>query len=137
QDRLFIGNLNAERDWGYAKDFVQAMWLMLQQETPDDYVIATQELHSVRELCDLAFHYTGIDLEWKGEGINEKGYDRKTGRVLVEVDPKYFRPAEVDLLLGDITKAKEKLKWKPTMNFRQLIKLMVDNDLTEQGILNP
>jgi GDPmannose 4,6-dehydratase len=133
QDKLFIGNLNAERDWGYAKDFVEAMWLMLQQETPDDYVIATQELHSVRELCDLAFHYTGIDLEWKGEGVNEKGYDRKTGRVLVEVDPKYFRPAEVDLLLGDITKAKEKLKWQPTMGFKDLIKLMVDNDLTEQG----
>lgn len=134
QDKLLLGNLNAQRDWGYAKDYVEAMWLMLQQPTPDDYVIATQELHSVRELCEIAFQYTGVELEWKGEGVNEKGYDKQTGRILIEVDPKYFRPAEVDLLLGDISKAKAKLKWQPTMGFKELIKLMVDSDLAEQGL---
>ena len=133
QDKLYLGNLNARRDWGYAKDYVECMWLIMQQPDPDDYVIATGEYHTVREFCTLAFHYAGIELEWRGEGLNEQGIDKATGRVLVEVDPKYFRPAEVEQLLGDPTKAKEKLGWNPRKtSFDQLVKLMVEHDLRNE-----
>ena len=130
QDKLYLGNLNAYRDWGYAKDYVEGMWLIMQQPEPDDFVIATGEYHTVREFTTLAFARAGIELEWKGEGLDEKGIDRATGRVLVEVDPKYFRPAEVDQLLGDPTKARTKLGWNPRKtSFQQLVNIMVDNDL--------
>ena len=130
QEKLYLGNLNALRDWGYAKDYVECMWLILQQAQPDDFVIATGEYHTVREFATMAFKEVGIDLEWKGEGIDEKGYDRTTGKVLVEVDPKYFRPAEVEQLLGDPTKAQKELGWKPRKtSFEQLVKIMVQHDL--------
>ena len=130
QDKLYLGNLNAYRDWGYAKDYVECMWLIMQQPEPDDFVIATGEYHTVREFTTLAFARAGIELEWKGEGLDEKGIDRATGRVLVEVDPKSFRPAEVDQLLGDPTKARTKLGWNPRKtSFQQLVNIMVDNDL--------
>ena len=130
QDKLYLGNLNAYRDWGYAKDYVECMWLIMQQPEPDDFVIATGEYHTVREFTTLAFARAGIELDWKGEGLDEKGIDRATGRVLVEVDPKYFRPAEVDQLLGDPTKARTKLGWNPRKtSFQQLVNIMVDNDL--------
>ncbi|WP_040792295.1 GDP-mannose 4,6-dehydratase [Nocardia paucivorans] len=129
QDRLYIGNLDARRDWGYAKEYVEAMWLMLQQPQPDDYVIATGETHSVRELCETAFAAVGIELEWEGEGLAERGIDRRNGRVLVEVDPMYFRPAEVDHLTGDPTKAKQKLGWEPRTSFTELVELMVAHDM--------
>jgi GDPmannose 4,6-dehydratase len=130
QDKLYLGNLDALRDWGYAKDYVECMWLMLQHDTPEDFVIATGEMHSVREFATLAFKYAGIDIEWQGEGINEKGIDKATGRVLIEVDPKYFRPAEVDQLLGDPTKAKTLLGWNPTKTpFEELVRIMVESDM--------
>ena len=130
QDKLYLGNLNALRDWGYAKDYVECMWLILQQDEPDDFVIATGEYHSVREFTTLAFRRAGIELEWQGEGVNEKGIDKATGKVLVEVDPKYFRPCEVEQLLGNPTKAKEKLGWNPRKtSFEELINIMVDNDI--------
>ncbi len=130
QDKLYLGNLDARRDWGYAPDYVQCMWLMLQQEQPDDFVIATGEYYSVRDFATLAFHYAGIELEWKDKGMNEKGIDKATGKVLVEVDPKYFRPAEVEQLLGDPTKAKEKLGWNPRQtSFEELVKRMTEFDL--------
>jgi len=130
QDKLYLGNLNSLRDWGYAKDYIECMWLILQQPEPDDFVIATGEYHTVREFATLAFHHVGIELEWKGEGVDEKGIDKATGRVLVEVDPKYFRPAEVEQLLGDPTKAKEKLGWNPCKTpFTELVKIMVDHDM--------
>ncbi len=130
QNKLYLGNLNARRDWGYAKDYVECMWLILQQDQPDDFVIATGEMHTVREFCTLAFKYAGIDLRWEGTGIEEKGIDTKTGNVLVEVDPKYFRPAEVDQLLGDPTKAKSQLGWNPrTTSFEELVKIMVEHDM--------
>ena len=130
QDKLYLGNLDARRDWGYAPDYVQCMWLMLQQEQPDDFVIATGEYYSVRDFATLAFHYAGIELEWRDKGMNEKGIDKATGKVLVEVDPKYFRPAEVEQLLGDPTKAKEKLGWNPRQtSFEELVKKMTEFDL--------
>ncbi len=130
QDKLYLGNMSAKRDWGYAKDYVECMWLMLQQDTPDDFVIATGEYHSVREFCTLAFKEVGIDLVWQGEGINEKGVDSKTQKVIIEVDPKYFRPAEVEQLLGDPTKAKTKLGWNPRQtSFEDLVKIMVRYDM--------
>ena len=130
QDKLYLGNLNALRNWGYAKDYVECMWLILQQDEPDDFVIATGEYHSVREFTTLAFRRAGIELEWQGEGVNEKGIDKATGKVLVEVDPKYFRPCEVEQLLGNPTKAKEKLGWNPRKtSFEELINIMVDNDI--------
>ena len=130
QDKLYLGNLSARRDWGYAKDYVECMWLMLQHETPEDFVIATGEMHTVREFCTLAFHEVGIELEWKGEGVNEKGIDKATGRVLVEVDPKFFRPTEVEQLCGDPSKAKKLLGWNPTKtSFQDLVKIMVKHDL--------
>ncbi len=116
---------------GFAGDYVEAMWLMLQQDEPDDYVIATGEMHTVREFCELAFREAGINLQWNGEGVNEKGIDKETGKVLIEVDPKYFRPTEVELLVGDPTKAKEKLGWQPSVGFEELVKMMVVSDLKE------
>ena len=130
QDKLYLGNLSALRDWGYARDYVECMWLMLQHDTPEDFVIATGEQHSVREFTERAFHEIGIDLRWEGEGVEERGIDIATGRVLVEVDPKYFRPAEVETLLGDPTKAKELLGWNPKKtSFEELVRIMVRHDV--------
>lgn len=130
QDKLYLGNLDALRDWGYARDYVECMWLMLQHDTPEDFVIATGEQHSVREFTERAFHEVGIDLRWEGEGVEERGIDIATGRVLVEVDPKYFRPAEVETLLGDPTKAKELLGWNPSKtSFEELVRIMVRHDV--------
>ncbi|MBO4704754.1 MAG: GDP-mannose 4,6-dehydratase [Spirochaetaceae bacterium] len=130
QKKLYLGNLNSLRDWGYAKDYVECMWLILQQDQPEDFVIATGEQYSVRQFCELAFKEAGIDIEFKGEGVDEKGYDKATGKVLIEVDPKYFRPCEVDTLLGDPTKAKTKLGWNPRKtSFEQLVKIMMKHDL--------
>lgn len=132
QDKLYLGNLNALRDWGYARDYVECMWLILQQDSPEDYVIATGEYHTVREFTTLAFARAGINLEWSGEGLDEKGIDTATGKILVEVDPKYFRPAEVEQLLGDPTKAKEQLGWNPRQtSFERLVEIMVDHDMAE------
>ena len=130
QKKLYLGNLNALRDWGYAKDYVECMWLMLQQDKPDDYVVATGEQHSVREFCQIAFKEAGIELEFKGSGVEEKGYNKKTGECIIEVDPKYFRPAEVETLLGDPTKARIVLGWNPRKtSFAELVKIMVKHDM--------
>ena len=130
QEKLYLGNLSALRDWGYAKDYVECMWLMLQYEKPEDFVVATGEAHSVREFCTLAFKYAGLELKWEGEGVDEKGIDVKTGKVLVEVDEKYFRPAEVEQLLGDATKAQTLLGWNPRKtSFEDLVKIMVESEL--------
>ena len=130
QDKLYLGNLNSLRDWGYAKDYVECMWLILQHDTPEDFVIATGEYHTVRDFTTLAFKETGVELRWEGEGVNEKGIDTKTGKVLVEVDPKYFRPAEVEQLLGDPTKARTLLGWNPRKtSFEELVKIMVTHDM--------
>jgi GDPmannose 4,6-dehydratase len=131
EEKVYLGNLDAKRDWGHSKDAVEAMWLILQQPEPDDYVIATGQQHSVREFCELAFRKVGIDLEWQGEGLDEKGIDKKTGKVIVEIDPRYFRPAEVESLCGDATKAREKLGWQPKISFEELVKEMVKFDLEE------
>ena len=137
QDKLYLGNLNALRDWGYAKDYIECMWLMLQQVQPDDFVIATGESHSVREFCTLAFKEAGIELRWEGAGVDEKGIDVQTGKVLVEVDPKYFRPAEVEQLLGDPTKARTVLGWNPQKtSFEELVRIMVQHDMNELKIDN-
>ena len=130
QDKLYLGNLNSLRDWGYAKDYVECMWLILQHDTPEDFVIATGEYHTVREFTTLAFKEVGIELRWDGEGVDEKGIDVSTGKVLVEVDSKYFRPAEVEQLLGDPTKARTLLGWNPTKtSFSELVKIMVSHDM--------
>jgi GDPmannose 4,6-dehydratase len=129
QQRLYVGNLDAKRDWGHARDYVEGMWLMLQQAVPDDYVLATGETHSVREFIELAFARVGRRIAWSGRGVDEQGRDEKTGEVLVEVDPRYFRPTEVDLLLGDPSKAHEKLGWRHRTGFRDLVTEMVDADL--------
>lgn len=130
QDKLYLGNLDALRDWGYAKDYVECMWLILQHDKPEDFVIATGEYHTVREFASLAFKEAGIDLRWEGHGVDEKGIDMATGRVLVEVDPRYFRPAEVEQLLGDPTKARTVLGWNPTKtSFPELVEIMVKHDL--------
>ena len=132
QDKLYLGNLGSLRDWGYAKDYVECMWLILQQDKPEDFVIATGQYHSVREFCTLAFKEVGIELRWEGEGVDEKGIDVSTGRGLVEVDPKYFRPAEVDQLLGDPSKARKLLGWNPQKtSFEDLVKIMVRHDMRE------
>lgn len=138
QEKLYLGNMDAKRDWGYAPDYVECMWLILQQPEPDDYVIATGEYHSVREFTTMAFAEVGIDLKWEGKGLDEKGIDRATGRVLVEVDPRFFRPAEVAELLGDPTKAREKLGWNPRKtSFDELVRRMVASDvqLVKEGKL--
>jgi GDPmannose 4,6-dehydratase len=132
QDCLYLGNLDSKRDWGHAKDYVEAMWLMLQQEKGDDYVVATGEMHSVRECCEVAATELGFDLVWEGEGVNQKGIDKKTNKPIIAVDPQYFRPAEVELLLGDSTKAKNKLNWKPKYTFETLIQEMVKFDLDNE-----
>jgi GDPmannose 4,6-dehydratase len=127
-DRLVLGNLDAKRDWGHARDYVEGMWRMLQQQTPDDFVLATGETHSVREFIEKSFGLKGIELSWKGEGVNEIGYDSNTGKELIFVDPKYFRPTEVDLLLGDATKAKNELGWESSTSFDELISEMIRHD---------
>jgi GDPmannose 4,6-dehydratase len=128
QDNLLLGNLNAKRDWGYAPEYVEGMWRMLQQEYPDDFVLATGETHAVREFVDLAFKELDMELEWIGEGIDEKGVDKKTGIVRVEVDPQYYRPTEVELLIGNPAKAKEKLGWEPNTKFHELVGIMAKSD---------
>ena len=130
QDKLYLGNLSSLRDWGYAKDYVECMWLILQNDKPEDFVIATGEQHSVREFCELAFRYVGIELKFVGEGADEKGIDRATGRVLVEVSPDFYRPTDVVNLWGDPSKAKRELGWKPQKtSFEELVKIMVDSDM--------
>lgn len=129
QDKLYVGNIDAKRDWGHAKDYVEGMWRILQQEEPEDFVLATGETHSVREFIELAFAERGVNIEWQGSGIDEKGIDTKTGRTLIEIDQRYFRPTEVDMLLGDPSKAKEKLGWVHTTAFKQLVKEMVESDV--------
>ncbi len=130
QDKLYLGNMDSLRDWGYAKDYVQCMWMILQHDTPEDFVIATGEYHTVREFTTLAFQEVGITLRWEGEGVDEKGIDVATSNVLVAVDPKFFRPAEVEQLLGDPTKAKTLLGWNPTQtSFLELVKIMVEHDM--------
>ena len=130
QEKLYLGNLNAKRDWGYAKDYVECMWLMLQHPVPEDFIIATGQMHTVKEFCDLAFKEVGIKLGWTGEGAGEKGFCEKTGKVLIEIDPSYFRPTEVDILCGDSSKAKKQLGWNPNKtSFNELIKKMIAADL--------
>jgi len=128
QEKIVLGNIDSKRDWGFAKEYVEAMWLMLQQETPDDYVIATGETHTVREFLEIAFKYADIDIEWKGAGVKEKGINKKTGDTIIEISPEYFRPAEVDILIGDSTKAQQKLGWKPKTKFSELVKMMIEHD---------
>lgn len=129
QEKLFLGNINSFRDWGYAPEYVEAMWLMLQQKKPDDYIIATNTEHSVKEFCELVFKEIDIDLKWQGKGINEKGIDKKTGKIIIEIDPYYFRPLDVERLRGDYSKAKKILGWKPKVTFEKLVKIMVEADL--------
>ncbi|HEY0141506.1 MAG TPA: GDP-mannose 4,6-dehydratase [Thermoanaerobaculia bacterium] len=129
QATVYLGNLDAKRDWGYARDYVEAMWRMLQQDQPDDYVIATGETHTVREFCELAFRRVGMELEWQGSGFEEKGIDQASGKTVVAIDPRYLRPTEVELLLGDATKARTKLGWTPATSFPQLVDMMVDADV--------
>lgn len=130
QKKLYLGNLNSLRDWGYARDYVECMWMILQHDTPEDFVIATGQMHTVREFCELSFKGAGINLRWEGEGVNEKGINIADDKVLVEVDPKYFRPAEVDQLLGDPTKAQTVLGWNPHQtSFEELVRIMIEHDL--------
>ncbi len=133
QDALFLGNLDAKRDWGYAGDYVEAMWLMLQQPAPEDYVIATGETYSVRDFATRAFARAGINLDWRGRGLDEVGVDASDGRVIVRVDPRYFRPTEVDLLQGDASKARAKLGWRPKVGFDELVRMMVDTEVSRLG----
>ena len=132
QDKLSLGNMDAKRDWGYAKDYVEGMWLILQQDKPEDFVLATGETHTVREFVEAAFAEVDIQIEWRGTGIDEKGYCAKTGKLLVDVNPKFFRPAEVDLLLGDPSKAQRVLGWQRKISFSELVKIMVQADLSKQ-----
>jgi len=147
QQKLYLGNLEAKRDWGFAPEYVMCQWLMLQQDMPEDYIIGTGECHTVREFLELAFNYVGIEIEWKGKGIHQKGiiksldcrhqyptFDKKVGEVLIEVDPKYFRPTEVDFLLADARKAKGKLGWEPKIVFKELVKIMIDSDTELIGL---
>ncbi|SHK17008.1 GDPmannose 4,6-dehydratase [Clostridium cavendishii DSM 21758] len=131
QDHVSLGNLDAKRDWGFAGDYVEAMWLMLQQEKPKDYVIATNETHTVREFVELAFKEIGSEIEWRGTGVDEKGYDKKTGKILVDVNPRYFRPAEVELLWGDCRRAENELGWERKVDFKTLVRMMVNADMRE------
>ncbi|MEL6504972.1 MAG: GDP-mannose 4,6-dehydratase [Pseudomonadota bacterium] len=137
QDRLYVGNIDAKRDWGHARDYVEGMWRILQQDTGDDYVLATGETHSVREFIELAFAAVNRTIRWEGQGVDEKGYDAETGDCLIEIDERYFRPTEVELLLGDPTKAKEKLGWEHTTSFTDLVTQMVESDLKEMGSDRP
>jgi len=129
QKKLYLGNIDAKRDWGYAPEYVESMWMMLQQDKPDDYVIATGETHTVREFIEEACKVLDIDLEWKGKGVDEKGIDKKTGETIIEIDPRYFRPTEVNLLLGDASKAQKILGWKAKTKFKELVKIMIDGDI--------
>jgi GDPmannose 4,6-dehydratase len=129
QKKLYLGNINARRDWGYAPEYVEAMWLMLQQKNPDDYVIATNKEHSVKDFCNLAFNEIGINLEWSGKGVKEKAINTRTKKTIIEIDPMYFRPTDVERLQGDYTKAKKKLGWEPKVSFKELVKIMVQADL--------
>jgi GDPmannose 4,6-dehydratase len=129
QETLYLGNLESRRDWGFARDYVEAIWLMLQQREPRDYVVATGESHTVRELCELAFELGGLPIEWKGGGVDEAGIHRESGRTLVRIDPRYFRPSEVDDLRGDAAKARAKLGWTPRTTFRELVSMMVASDM--------
>jgi GDPmannose 4,6-dehydratase len=131
QEKIYLGQLNAKRDWGHAADFVRAMWMMLQQDEPEDFVVATGETHSVREFVEQSFHEIGITIAWEGSGLDEIGRDADSGKVLVQVDPRYFRPTEVDFLLGDPSKAKEKLGWEPKITFKELVKIMIHEDLKD------
>ena len=134
EQKLFLGNLDAKRDWGHARDYVYGMWLMLQQDEPDDYVLATNETHSVREFAEEAADHLGFELVWKGKGLNERGIDAKTGKTIIEIDSRYFRPTEVDVLLGDYAKAKAKLGWEPRIKFNELAKIMAQSDyMHEKG----
>jgi GDPmannose 4,6-dehydratase len=129
QEKLYLGNLNSQRDWGYAPEYVEAMWMMLQQKKPDDYVIATNTEHSIREFCEIAFNQIGINIEWQGKGIKEKGIDTRNKKSLIEVDPFYFRPLDVERLCGDYSKAEKNIGWKPKTSFKQLVKMMMKSDL--------
>jgi GDPmannose 4,6-dehydratase len=129
QEFLELGNLDAKRDWGYAKDYVEGMWRILQHNKADDFVLSTNETHSVKEFVELSFKFAGIEIEWEGTGINEIGKDAKTGKILVKVNPAFFRPAEVDILIGDYSKAKSKLEWEPKTRFEDLVKIMIEKDL--------
>jgi GDPmannose 4,6-dehydratase len=145
QRKLYLGNLEAKRDWGFAPEYVECQWLMLQQDRPDDYVIGTGESHSVKEFAEMAFNYAGVEIEWQGNGLDEKGIVRsltsssglREGDVIVEIDPKYFRPAEVDYLLADASRASNKLNWKPRVTFQELVKIMVDADMELNGVNPP
>ena len=128
EQKIYLGNLDAKRDWGYAKDYVEGMWLMLQHNEPDDFILATNENHSVREFAEVAARHLGLELTWQGTGLKEKGVEKKTGKVIIEIDPNYFRPAEVDILLGDYSKAKNKLGWEPKVKFQALAKMMAEAD---------
>lgn len=132
ENKFYLGNLDAKRDWGYAKDYVECMWMMLQQEKPDDYVIATGETHTVREFVEETCKILDIDITWQGQGIDEKGIDKNTGKTIIEIDPVYFRPAEVELLIGDYSKARKVLNWEPKTKFKELVKLMVDFDYNKE-----
>jgi GDPmannose 4,6-dehydratase len=136
QDKIKLGNINAKRDWGYAKDYVEGMWMMLQQEKPDDYILATGETHTVREFIEEVSRILDFELIWEGEGISEKGIDKKTGKTIIEIDPFFFRPAEVDLLIGDPTKAREKLGWIPKTTFKDLVNIMVKSDYDKEKNLH-
>jgi len=136
-DRIYLGNLDAARDWGFAGDYVEGMWLMMQQDKPDDYILATGETHTVREFAEEACRLAGIDLEWRGKGLDEKGVDKKTGKIIIEIDPRYFRPAEVDFLRGDYSKAKEKLGWEPKVKFKELVAMMLRSDFKKHGVEHP
>jgi GDPmannose 4,6-dehydratase len=133
QDKLELGNMDAKRDWGYAGDYVEGMWRMLQQDQPGDYVLASGETHSIREFCELAFREIGVDIEWKGRGVNEKGVDAKTGKERIIINPDYFRPSEVDILLGNPAKAEKELGWKRQVDFPGLVRLMVEHDLEKEA----
>ena len=134
QDKLSLGNMDAKRDWGFAGDYVKGMWLMLQQDKPGDYVLSTNETHTVREFVKIAFAKAGVELRFEGTGVNEKAYDAKTGKLMVDVDPQFFRPAEVEFLWGDCTKAETELKWKREVSFDALVEMMVDSDLKKAGV---
>ena len=131
QEKLSLGNMNAKRDWGFAGDYVEGMWLMLQQEKPGDYVLSTNETHTVREFVEEAFREVGIEVRWEGQGVNEKGYDSQTGKLLVDVNPEFYRPAEVEYLWGDCTKAEKELNWKRKVDFRGLVAMMMNADMQE------
>jgi GDPmannose 4,6-dehydratase len=134
EDKLYLGNLHAKRDWGYAKDYVEGMWLMLQADKPDDYILATGETHTVLEFLEETAKNLDIDLIWKGKGLDRKGIDKKTGKIIIEIDPKYFRPAEVDILIGSAEKAKNKLGWKPKTKFKELVKIMAEHDFEAESL---